>query len=322
MSFKSINILYLFTFLFLFASCGNTNQEKEAQHSAKDSISIPKDINSVVGIGKVEPQKGIIDLASKTGGIVKAVYKQSGDSIKKGETIIVLQQDAERLKIQEIKTKIATQKQQVEAKKIQVQRFQTQFQDKTDKLKISKNLLQSGAETKENVTTLQNDKKLLKIKLKENKKDVGLSIAKVRELKAKLATAQNKLRNRSIDAPSDGVILNITAKAGSAIQPLQSFATYAPSGDWVIHGEADEMFANRLKIGQKVSIHYIGNSHIITTGKIISLSPDLSNKSLFTDEPGEQQDRRVRRFKVLLNNRDHLLINSKVECNIHINDPA
>jgi len=157
------------------------------------------------------------------------------------------------------------------------------------------------------------------VQLNKSKQTVAVSKAQLRELRAQLKSAQNSLHQKTIKAPSDGILLSIDAKSGSAIQALESFATFAPEGKWVVHGEADEMFANRLKKGQRVRIHYIGNSSTITNGKIISLSPKLSNKSFFTDVPGEQQDRRVRRFKVLLDSADHLLINAKVECEIHLN---
>ncbi len=318
MTYKTKHLLYSVLFLTIITACNQSTREANNNHNKADSLFAPQNIHKIVGIGKVVPQKGMVDLASETGGIVRSVYKESGDSVHQGEAIIVLKQKADFLKIQELKDQIATQKQQVAANKISSKQFLTQLESKEKNLAISKKLLKTGAETREQVADLQTEKEVLKVKVEKSQKEVHLSQSKVRELQSKLASAENQLNDKTIKAPSDGIILNIDAKVGSAIQALQSFATYAPNGAWIIHGEADEMFANQLAIGQKVGIHYIGNNHIITTGKIIALSPDLSNKSIFTDEPGEQQDRRVRRFKVLLDSKDHLLLNSKVECNIHI----
>lgn len=303
--------------IMLIVSCSSKNQSTE-QSQAKDSLYVPTEINTVVGIGKVEPKSGIVDLASGVGGIVQSVNKQSGDTVEKGAVIITLKQNDDQLNVQKLRNQIATQRQQIQSDQIAVNQYKVQLQNKKQNLTTSKKLAQTGAETKENVASLQTEKAVLRVQLAQSRKAVSIDQSKLNTLQTQLKSAENTLQEKTIKAPSDGVLLSMDAQVGGAIQSLASFASFAPKGPWVVHGEADEMFANRLEIGLGVSIHYIGNAHIITTGKIIYLSPDLSNKSIFTDVPGEQQDRRVRRFKVLLDSPDHLLINSKVECNIHL----
>lgn len=316
---KFIKFLPVIIEVALLVSCGSESSfKKRISPEQNDSLSIPTDIQTVVGIGKVVPINGIVDLATPVGGIVNAVFYESGDSVRKGEPIIVLDRTNEALEIEKINYQITARQQQIQSDQMTVSQYRTKLQDKSNVLSTSEKLVKTGAETPENVNTLKTEKQVLIEQLAQSQKAVGLDQSDLKALQSDLQIAQNNYQQKSIKAPSNGVILRMSAKVGQAVQPLQSFATFAPLSAMVVKGEADEMFANRLKIGQKVSIHYIGNSKIITTGKIISLSPDLSNKSLFTDEPGEQQDRRVRRFKVLLDSTDHLLINAKVECNIDI----
>lgn len=304
-----------------FTSCGGKNSDNK-KAAANDSITIPANVNMVVGIGKVEPENGIVELASNTGGIVTSVKTQAGDSIKKGQVIVTLDSKDDALQAQQIRDQITTQHKQVRADQVAVGQYQAQLEDKTNTLTTSEKLAQTGAETKQNVESLKTDQKVLQVQLEKSQKTAAVSQSKINELEAQLKSAQHNLNEKIIKAPSDGVVLSLDAKVGSAIQPLASFAQFASTGPMVIHGEADEMFANKLALGQKVSIHYIGDSLVVATGKITFLSPTLNNKSLFTDEPGEQQDRRVRRFKVLLNNTDGLLINQKVECNIYLKNNA
>lgn len=311
---KTISIL---SFLILITAC-NSKESSAENNQGKDTVSVSNQVIVVVGIGKVEPKDGVVDLASNSGGIVASVLKQAGDSVKVGETIIRLQQEDLSLKIDEIKAQIQTQQQQIESNKVSVGQYKAQLQEKKNTLKVSEKLAKSGAETNQNVSALKTDKKVLEVELSKNQQEVAVSRSHLKELQAQLKTAENNLDNQSVKAPSDGISLSIDTKKGEAIQALQSFATFAAEGPIVVHGEADEMFANRLKTGQKVKVHYIGNKKTITTGEIIYLSPTLSNKSLFTDVPGEKQDRRVRRFKVLLDSTDDLLINTKVECNIDL----
>lgn len=315
---KVMKFLPFFIILALLASCGSKSSTHD-NPARRDSLSVPTDVHIVVGMGKVVPEGGVVNLASEVGGIVQSISHEAGDSVMRGEVIITLNSRDAALQVQKIKEQIATQRQQIQSDEIAVEQDLAKLQDKSNVLSTSEKLVKTGAETRVNVNTLKTDKKVLEGDLAQSRKTVSLSLSKLKELEVELNKAQNDFQEKSIKAPSDGVLLSIEAKVGGAVPPLEPFATFAPREPMIVRGEADEMFANRLAIGQKVTIHYIGNAHIITTGKIISLSPDLSNKSLFTDEPGENQDRRVRRFKVMLDSIDDLLINAKVECNIDLN---
>jgi hypothetical protein len=46
----------------------------------------------------------------------------------------------------------------------------------------------------------------------------------------------------------------------------------------------------------------------------------LKKKSLFTDQSGEKEDRRVRTIKLLLDAPENLLLNARVECVIDISN--
>lgn len=316
---KNASIIFILLFL---ASCSQKNEADKNANVKKDSLALPTQVDVVVGIGKVEPENGIVNLASSTGGIVSSVNNQAGDSLKKGQVIVTLDHKDAALQVQQISNQIATQQQQVLADQIAIGKYKDQLEDKQKTLTTSEKLAQTGAETRQNVESLKTDLKVLQVQLNQSKKTAVVSQSKVKELRAQLETVQNNVREKTIKAPSNGVLLSINAQVGGAIQQLESFAKFAPQSPTVIHGEADEMFANKLMLGQEVTVHYIGDSHTITTGRINFLAPNLSNKSLFTDEPGEQQDRRVRQFKVLLDSTDHLLLNTKVECTIHLKSIA
>ncbi len=302
--------------LLLFSCSAKRSPAEEGQ--AKDSALVPARITEVVGIGKVEPEAGIVHLAAEVGGIVKSVALQAGDRIKKGGVILTLAHTDAALKVRQIKKQMATQQQQVEADRIATGQYRLQLQEKTSILSTSEKLLQSGAETRQNVQKLRTDIKVLQVQLAKSEKAVAIGQSKLAELRAQWRAAEHTLEEKTIKAPADGVVLHINVEVGSAIQPLESFGTFAAKGPLVVHGEADELFANRLAIGQKVSIHHIGAKQTITTGTVSTLAPALSNKSLFTDVPGELQDRRVRRFKVRLDSTANLLINTKVACTIYL----
>ena len=46
--------------------------------------------SQIVGIGKVVPNGGIVNLAAPTSGIVNEIYVNAGDTVKKGNLILTL----------------------------------------------------------------------------------------------------------------------------------------------------------------------------------------------------------------------------------------
>lgn len=122
----------------------------------------------------------------------------------------------------------------------------------------------------------------------------------------------------TVRAVQNGILVGLEATPGTAISALTSFATLAPAGKIVVHGEVDEMFASKIILGNSVTIMSPGTKNILAKGKIIFLSPILEDKTIFYELAGEQNDRRVRRFKAELDRPQNLLINQKVQCDIQV----
>ncbi len=84
----------------------------------------------------------------------------------------------------------------------------------------------------------------------------------------------------------------------------------------IVRAEVDELFASKLALGQQADITAVGNDKLITKGNLISISPFLKKKSMFSEKTDDQEDRRVREIKIAIEQAENLIINSKVECNI------
>jgi hypothetical protein len=79
------------------------------------------------------------------------------------------------------------------------------------------------------------------------------------------------------------------------------------------------MFADYIKKGQTAKITLVGSNDIIATGKVIRAAPSLKRKSLFSELPGDKEDRRVREIWIILDEDTDLLYNLQVECIISVN---
>ena len=74
----------------LFIACGNKQEKSETVTSEL----MP---SQIVGIGKVVPNGGIVNLAAPTSGIVNEIYVNAGDTVKKGNLILTLNSTDEEL---------------------------------------------------------------------------------------------------------------------------------------------------------------------------------------------------------------------------------
>ncbi len=311
------SIVYSILLAGLLNSCSKNETKDKSQNT---SIQSPADIatNLVVATGRVEPDKEIIALSAPDGGIVKSIQKNEGDIVSPGDLLVQLENALEQSKINEIKAAIETQLNRVEIEKTKVSEIQTNIAYKTQLLEKAKRLVSRGAETQQIADDLETEVKLLKVKSIEAQLQIQLAQYRINELKTQLKTASIEQSKKLFYAPVAGQLLKLTVKPGGSVSKYDVYAEFAPAGDYIVKAEVDELFAAKIKSGQKVDVVNTGSSTVITTGEVYYVAPYLKKKSLFSEKTDEQEDRRVREIKIRLNNDEGLLINSKVECKIKL----
>ena len=294
-------------------SCGGKKEET----AKADSLAISKTPLSpeiIVSIGRIEPELKIVKLSSEVSGVVKKVNFQAGDSVKKGDVIIELSNDLERsqlaLNSSQVQTKysdIAGAEANLEGSKIKMENLKSKY----DRLKSS---FDKGAETKQNLDNANADY-LASQKEVERLTDVVITSKKQQQEFVQQSALNNvQLQRRFIKAPADGVILMMDITPGSAVQALTSLADFAPNCAISVICEVDELFADKVNLGDKAYVRYAGQTEKIAEGEIIFAAPYLKKKSLFADVSNDMEDRRVREVRVRLSNAGKLLYGSRVEC--------
>lgn len=311
---KIINRLLCFGFLVQVFACGNQEQELKST----GAVPQPAKVTQVIGIGKIEPLSGLMDLATDESGRIVKVHKKEGDSLKKGELIVSLDADDEKFKVDNLKIQLARQQEMTGQAIANIKQIEAELEQKKSELLTSEELVRYGAETRQNVEIQKKDVDVLRAQYQAAKKISQSNLLSERDFQNQISQEKKAGNDRSIRAKTDGILVSFDAKQGDVLDAFTVFGQMAPNEEVVIHGEVDELFAGKVKLGQSVSIVLSGSDQKLGEGKIISLSPILQNKSLFYDEPGEVSDRRVRRFKVAFNEKTSVLINKKVECIIHL----
>lgn len=303
----------------ILGACGTGEKEISAEEQAGlDSLNSLDNVRIVAAIAKVEPAEGFIDLSSEVSGIVVELFKKEGDSLREGELILRLDAESESLDLATARQDLIAQQSRLVAAEADVQQYEASLTEKEEDLAITSRLAATGADTRQNVAIKQKEKEVILANLEAAKAQLEVGRSELAGLKNRLEQSQLTADRRSVTAKASGVLVSLDAKVGTGVNAFTPFATLAPEGGLVLHGEIDERFASLVEVGQSLEVNYVGSRRIIATGKVTYLAPLLENKSLFYERSGETSDRRVRLFKASFTTQQPLLINAKVECKIKI----
>lgn len=299
-----------FALLLLFA-CGKKKENT-------DPVEV-KPANIAVGIGKIIPRGGVSNLASPVAGIVSEVAVITGNKVKSGDLLLTVDNTDASLALNEINSRLATQQKSVQSAKLLKEQGLTRLQEKERKLNDARELLAAGAVTGESVRNLQNEFDIEKQNQQKLQNDILLQESQLREIASQKSTLAEELNRTSLRAPMDGIVLDVLPKKGEAVNRYETYVILAPDAPLIVQAEVDEMFSNRLALGQSCEIRVAGNAQPVAQGKILSISPDLKKKSLFSDSGQDLQDRRVREIEISIDGDTDLLIDTKVECVVQLN---
>ena len=244
------------------------------------------------------------------------------DTIKAGEIILELKHSIEDADVAQNKSLVATQSAQVRADKAAISEYQIRYNNSATELTRLQDLLAKGAETRQTVDDASTDMQAFVATIARLQAVVEVSEQKLLDSKAQLEVSVQKLKQKFIKAPVNAVVIEMSLLPGNAIVGGQSFAQLSPEGRTIAVCEIDELFAGKMVEGQKAWIRNFGSLDKLSTGTVYFTSSFLKKKSLFTDQSGEKEDRRVREIKIMLDQPQKLLINSRVECVVDISDTA
>lgn len=311
---------YIVIIPLIITGCSGSKENKEKSGTVSNMVnSSMVEVSEVVGVGKIEPEKKIISLAAPTGGVVKEIYRNDGDSIKKDEPLVRLDDELELIKVSQLRSQYNTQKSQEEIDKLNLLESQARLANKKKLLESVRTLASKGAETKQTLDDLETEVTTLSLTVKRDSASVNLSASRLIELAEQVRYAEAEASKKILRSPYEGLMLEMHIEKGSAVNQFEKYAEVAPSGPMTVRTEVDELFAGRLMKGLDADIRFVGSDSVVAKGKVIFLSPYLKKKSLFSQKANEQEDRLVREVRIKLEGDNRLILNSKVESVIKLN---
>lgn len=309
-------ILTLFSFIVLLTfSCG---KEEESKNEKKVVLREEMEINQIVGIATIEPLERLRTLNAEVNGVISDVLIVDGQHVNKGESILVLDDQIENAQLLQAQSKLGTQKAAISYAKKSLQTREIQLKKSNNDLKRDKKLLEGNAIT---VQAFENTQ----FQVEQNERLVQEATAileqqeiKMNELAADIKYFQALLQRRNVKAPLSGTFLSVSVRTGTYLSNTTPLGDFSPDGPLMALSEVDELFADKVSVGQDAWIRNQGDTKILAKGKVVFVGNYLKKKSLFSGKPDDLEDRRVREVRVELVNKANVLIGARVECVIQL----
>ena len=246
---------------------------------------------SVVATGKVEPITKV-EIKSKASGIVKKLYVDAGDRVKKGQLLAELDKE-------EIAARVAQAKAQAEASEASLKGTEADLERaKVDAegpdvpmLKRAYDRAQGMAkegvvsasaldDAQKNYELALNKQNVAKAQLQVLRAKIGQAQAQVAQDHANLKQLEEQLSYTNIISPIDGIILSRDVEVGDAVSSILVLGSTATlimtegdTSEVYVKGKVDESDIGKVYMGQPARIKVESFKDKSFNGKVTKISP-------------------------------------------------
>jgi multidrug efflux pump subunit AcrA (membrane-fusion protein) len=309
--FSILLCISIFFMVIHFVACGQ--QESAVGDTPADHDSW-QTVEHVIGIGRVEPGLKFVSLSTEVSGIVDRIFVEAGDTLEKDQMILALKNDIENTSIEIAKARVEVQEFLVVESKSKLASLKIQEQQIARDFKRTEVLYQEETASQAAYETLKTSLSTIRKEIQQQTASYQSARQVLKQFVAELKLAQAQWEQKMIKAPTDGKLLSLDITIGSYLNPGDIIGGFAPSSDLTVWCEIDELFAHLVKLGQMANIRQPGTLDILAKGRVTLVGPWLRKKSIFSDDVGDLEDRRVREVRVNLDPDKKLILGSRVEC--------
>lgn len=255
---------------------------------------------SVVATGKIEPITKIT-IKSKASGIVKRLLVDAGDSVKSGQIMAELDKEEIQARVRAAQAALAASEANLKASEADFQRSEVdalgpevpllQRAYERAKKMASEGVVSQAAldDAQRAYETAVNKRDMARANLSVSKAKIAQAKAQVEQNRAALAQNEEELRNSTIVAPIDGIVLARNVEVGDAVSSILVLGSSATSlfdmGDThevFVRGKVDESDIGKVYLGQTARIKVESFKDKSFDGKVTKISPMGTEKDNVT----------------------------------------
>ncbi|WP_457602651.1 efflux RND transporter periplasmic adaptor subunit [Nitratifractor sp.] len=212
------------------------------------------DLNlTVFGIGNVSA-KNIHPIASNTGGKILKIFKDQGESVKKGELIATL--DPVDLPDQLAQAKALREKSrfETEASRQELRQLEAQQELARANFRRYETLNKRGYAAQEEYDKARTDLKVVQAQIAAAKARISSSLAEQKRSQKSIDALQQKIDRLRVLSPMDGTVVSKDAEAGQTIAAQQPIVTVVDPQEVWVKAYIDERISGQIAKDQKAQI--------------------------------------------------------------------
>jgi len=305
-------------FIAAIAICGFCSCSDNGSKTGEQAVLFnPAEIESITGIARIEPENGLLTIYANSNGKVSNIIALENQKITADSPLLMVDDAVEKSLLRVEESKITAQNAAIEAAARNAESVKSDLDKAISDHALNEQLFavkgitaQALADSKAKVEKLTTD-------YAKAIADKNQQTNKVSEIRANIDYRKALLDERTLNSSFAGHVLQWEVHNGDYITQGQKLGQFAPEGALVAVTEIDELFQDRIKMGMTAEIYSQINGERIGTGTVVYMADFLKKKSLFSDE-NAVEDRRVKEVKVRLDSSSRAVINSKVDCVIHL----
>jgi len=246
---------------------------------------------SVVATGKVTPITKV-EVKSKASGIVKKLFVEYGDKVKKGQLLALLdkdeiqaQVDQSRAALQAAEANLASSQADYERAKVDaegpdVPLLKRQYDRSTEMAKDGVVSASALDDADRNYKMALNKQNVAKAQVTVLKAKIAQSQAEMARDRANLAQLEEQLSYTDIVSPIDGIVLSRDVEMGDAVSSILVLGssatlvmTLGDTSEVYVKGKVDESDIGKVYLGQPARIKVEAFKDKTFYGKVTKISP-------------------------------------------------
>ena len=246
---------------------------------------------SVVATGKIEPITKV-EVKSKASGIVKKLYVEYGDRVKKGQLLAELDKEEIQARVDQARAQVEASSASLNASRADLGRAKVDAEG-PDVPTLKRAYERAQGMAKDGVVSAQalddaqrnyelalNKQNVAKAQLQVLQAKIGQAEAQLAQDRANLKQLEEQLSYTTIESPLDGVVLSRDVEVGDAVSSILVLGstatlvmTLGDTSEVYVKGKVDESDIGKVYLGQPARIKVESYKDKTFTGKVTKISP-------------------------------------------------
>src|SRR5580700_4535383 len=246
---------------------------------------------SVVATGKIEPITKV-EVKSKASGIVKKLYVDYGDKVKKGQMLAELDRDEIQARVDQARAQLEASTASLNGTRADLERAKVDAEGPDVPLlkraydraqRMAKDGVVSASaldDAEKNYKMALNKQNVSKAQLLVLQAKIGQAEGQMAQDRANLKQLEEQLGYTTIESPLDGIVLSRDVQIGDAVSSILVLGstatlvmTLGDTSEVYVKGKVDESDIGKVYMGQPARIKVESFKDKTFTGKVTKISP-------------------------------------------------